>query len=52
MGQKKKNRSMVSAEDRRQKQNSTGKNSTKTRSDAPASRAQKAAAGNRMRSRR
>jgi hypothetical protein len=52
MGQKKKERSMVSAADRRQKQNATGRNSAKTRNDVPSTRANKAASGKRVRSSR
>ena len=52
MGQKKKDRSMVSASDRRAKQNSTGKNSAKTRNDVPSTRANKAATGKQIRSSR
>ena len=51
MGQKKKNRSMVSATDSREKQNSTGRNSTKTRNDVPKTRANQAATGKQVRSR-
>jgi hypothetical protein len=50
MGQKKKDRSMVSARDRRTKQNSTGPNSRKTRNDVPATGANKAASGKQIRS--
>jgi hypothetical protein len=42
---KKKHRSMVSAVDRRQKQNSTGPNSRKTRNDVKSTPANKAATG-------
>jgi hypothetical protein len=52
MGQKKKQRSMVSAADRRTKQNATGRNSAKTRSDVPSTRANKAASGKQVRSSR
>jgi hypothetical protein len=45
MGQKKKDRNMVSAVDRRTKQNSTGPNAGKTRPDVPSTRANKAASG-------
>ena len=52
MGQKKKERNMVSAMDRRTKQNSTGRNSAKTRNDVPSTRANKAATGKQVRSSR
>jgi len=52
MGQKKKERSLVSAVDRRTKENSTGRNSTKTRNDVPSTRANKAATGKQVRSSR
>jgi hypothetical protein len=52
MGQKKKDRNMVSAADRRTKQNSAGRNSAKTRSDVPSTRANKAATGKQVRSAR
>jgi hypothetical protein len=45
---KKKKRSMVSAVDRRQKQNTTGPNSRKTRNDVKSTRANKAASGKRV----
>ena len=50
MGQKKKDRSMVSATDRRSKQNSTGRNSAKTRNDVPSTRMTQAATGKHVRS--
>jgi len=43
---------MVSASDRRTKQNSTGRNSAKTRNDVPSTRAHKAASGKQVRSAR
>ena len=49
MGQKKKQRNMVSAHDRREKQNSTGRNSAKSRNDVPATEATKAASGKQVR---
>jgi hypothetical protein len=52
MGQKKKERSMVSAADRRTKQNSTGPNSAKSRNDVSSTRANKAASGKQVRSSR
>ena len=52
MGQKKKERSMASAVDRRTKQNSTGRNSAKTRNDVPSTRANKEATGKQVRSAR
>ena len=52
MGQKTKERSMVSAADRREKQNSTGRNSAKSRNDVPSTRANKAATGKQVRSSR
>jgi hypothetical protein len=52
MGQKKKDRSMVSATDRRTKQKSTGRNSAKTRNDVPSTHANKAATGKQVRSSR
>ena len=52
MGQKKKDRNMVSAGDRRTKQNATGRNSAKTRNDVPSTRANKAASGKQVRSAR
>ena len=45
MGQKKKLRSRVTEEDRRLKQNTAGKNSSKTRPDVPSTQANKAASG-------
>ena len=50
MGQKKKERSMVSAHDRRKKQNATGPNSRKTRNDVPSTPKNKAATGKQVRS--
>jgi hypothetical protein len=49
MGQKKKNRNMISAVDRRTKQNSAGPNAGKTRPDVPSTRANKAASGKQIR---
>jgi hypothetical protein len=45
---KKKQRSMVSAPDRRKTQNTTGPNSRKTRNDVPSTRSNKAATGKRQ----
>jgi hypothetical protein len=45
---KKKKRNMISAPDRRQKQNSTGPNSRKTRNDVKSTPANKAATGKRV----
>ena len=50
MGRKKKDRSMVSAQDRRTKQNATGPAARKTRNDVPSTRANKSATGKRVRS--
>jgi hypothetical protein len=52
MGMKKKDRNMVSAQDRRTKQNSAGTNSRKTRPDVPSTPANKAATGKQVRSSR
>ena len=52
MGQMKKERRMVSAADRRSKQNSSGRNSAKTRNHIPSTRANKAASGKQIRSAR
>ena len=52
MGRKKKDRSMVSAEDRRTKQNAAGPNSRKTRPDVPSTPENKAATGKQVRSAR
>lgn len=52
MGRKKKDRNMVSATDRREKQNATGRNSAKTRNDVPSTHANKAATGKQVRSTR
>jgi hypothetical protein len=51
MGQKKKGRNMVSAEDRRSKQNSTGRGGgKKTRNDVPSTQANKAMSGKQVNS--
>ena len=52
MGQKKKDRNMASAQDRRTKQNSAGPNARKTRPDVPSTPANKAASGKQVRGRR
>lgn len=49
---KKKERSMVSAEDRRQTQNTAGSNRGKTRPDVPSTQHNKAASGKQHRSSR
>jgi len=49
---KKKKRNMVSATDRREKQNATGRNSAKTRNDVPSTRGNKAATGKQIKSAR
>jgi hypothetical protein len=50
MGQKKKDRNMVSATDRRKTQHGAGRNSTKSRPDVPSTPANKAATGKQVRS--
>lgn len=50
MGQKKKDRSMVSATDRRSKQNGAGRNSAKSRPDVPSTPENKAATGKQINS--
>lgn len=52
MGQKKKDRNMISATDRRTRQNTTGANSGKTRPDVPSTPANKAASGKQTKSAR